>query len=391
MSTLGLLFTERISLDIWVSQGLISREKQIYEEHLKLGHFDKIIWFTYGRNDKAVYNKLLKEQAIDQRIEIVPMPRIFTGGHLTRLYTYLLPYIQRKYCKELDIIKTNQMGGAWTGAIIQKKYKKPFLLRTGYTFSTLYENKIEKSNTIKEKYRNKKLLDNYKKIEKTLYSTCDFATVSSNHDKEYICDVYTISTDKIAIVPNYIDCSIFRSYKPWNERKKRFLFVGRLSEEKNLFNTIQAIGELGIGLDIYGKGDLRSQLEELAQKNSYDICFKGTVANLELPKVYNDYRYYILASPFEGMPKTLLEAMACGVLCFGTNTSGIKEIINDGINGYLIPDTSVQSIKNTIQTGINGNDYKKLTENAIQQIYNKNSLQSITALEWEIIKKIANL
>lgn len=391
MSTLGLLFTEGISLDIWVSQGLFSREKQIYEEHLKRGHFDKIIWFTYGRNDKVVYEKLLKEKKIDERIIVVPRPQIFIGGHLMHLYSYLLPYIQRKYCKEIDIIKTNQMGGAWTGSIIQKKHKKPFLLRTGYTYSALYENKLANANTKREKYKTIKLLKKYQKIEKKLYLLCDFATVSSNHDREYICDSYMVSTNKIEVVPNYIDCDIFKSYKPWSERKKRFLFVGRLSEEKNLFNTIQAIGELGIGLDIYGKGDLRSQLEELAQQNSYDICFKGTLANHDLPNIYNDYCYYVLASPFEGMSKTLLEAMACGVLCFGTNTSGIKEIISDGINGYLIPDTSVQSIKNTIQMGINANDYQKLTENAAQQIYNKNSLQSVTDLEWEIIQRITNL
>lgn len=391
MSTLGLLFTVGISLDIWVSGGLFSREKQIYEEHLKQGHFDRIIWFTYGRNDKAVYERLLEEQRIDKRITVIPMPHIFIGNRLAKLYSYLLPYIQRKYCKELDIIKTNQMGGAWTGRIIQKKYKKPLLLRTGYTYSTLYKNKLEKSNTVREKYKYKRLFNKYRKIEKKLYETCDFATVSSRHDKEYICDTYMIPADKIEVVSNYIDCDMFKVYKPWSERKKRFLFVGRLSEEKNLSNTIQAIGELGIGLDIYGKGDLKSQLEEMVKKNRYDICFKGSVANQELPDIYNDYCYYILASPFEGMPKTLLEAMACGVLCFGTNTSGIKEIINDGINGYLIPDTSVQSIKNTIRTGINSNEYGKLIENAVQQIYGKNSLQSIAALEWKILKEISHL
>ena len=50
-----------------------------------------------------------------------------------------------------------------------------------------------------------------------------------------------------------------------------------------------------------------------------DVKFNGVVANDKLPDILNEYKYYILASNYEGMPKTLLEAMACGNLCIGTN------------------------------------------------------------------------
>ncbi len=387
MSSLGLLFTEGISLETWVSQGLFSREKQIYEEHLKMGHFEKIIWFTYGRNDRAVYEKLLAEKKIDERIIVVPMPKIFIGGHLTHLYSYLLPYIQKKYCKEIDIIKTNQMGGAWTAAIIQKKYKKLFLLRTGYTYSLFLNKKINEADTAKNKRLTVRRYHKYKKIEKEMYDICDIATVSSSDDKEYICSNYNVPDNKVTVLTNYIDCDMFCKINK-NDRKNRFLFVGRLDKQKNLYNTIQAIAECNFGLDIVGNGSMRNELEMFAHKRGYDVVFHGFVDNKELPKIYNDFKYYILASEYEGMPKTLLEAMACGALCFGTNVAGIKEVIQDKINGYLIPDTSIQSIKETIKNGINEDSFEMLTDNAVHQIYSNNSLQNVTLKEWDLIDKL---
>lgn len=390
MKILGVVFTQGVSLKVWVEKGLIDREKQIYEEHLRQGHFDKIIWFTYGMNDDEVRNKLIEEDRLDDRIKVIPMPRYFFNKYLMRTYSYFMPIFQKKYCEKLNIIKTNQMEGAWTAAIIHRKYGVPFLLRTGYTYSALLIQKIAERKWSYKKVKLYWKYIKYRKIEKFLYYCCTHATVSSTHDKKYVQEQYLVSERKIDVITNYIDCNLFRNIEIIGSKSQRFIFVGRLSAEKNLFNIIQALGELKVGLDIYGKGELQEKLAEFAEQHHYDVCFKGTVNNNELPLIYNSYRYYILASPYEGMPKTLLEAMACGCICFGTKVEGIQEVIKDCENGYLIEDTSIESIKKAITMGIRQDGNDRISQNAIDYICKNHSLENVVEKEWEIMKRIGN-
>ncbi|MBO5094458.1 MAG: glycosyltransferase family 4 protein [Lachnospiraceae bacterium] len=388
MKVLGLVFTEGVSLETWVKQGLIFREKRIYEEHLRQGHFDKIIWFTYGKKDAEIRKELVEQGSLDERIQVVPMPLYFSGKYMTIIYSYLLPYIQKKYCNEISIIKTNQMGGAWTAYLMHRLYRIPFILRTGYTYSSYLKNKKEQEHSIYKKWKANFEYKKYVAIEKKLYHKCDAAFVSSRHDKEYVCNSYGIQQSKINILTNYIDCELFKPKEVVNKQEKRVVFVGRLSQVKNLFHIIQAVGELGWGLDIYGNGELKERLEEFAENKGFDVHFCGIVANAKLPAIYNQYKYYILASLSEGMPKTLLEAMACGLICFGTDIPGIREIIADGENGYLIADTSAEMIKNALIRGINNVNNEKVSRCAVDYIQENHLLREIVTKEWNVIQNL---
>lgn len=388
MKILGLIFTRGVSLAVWVEKGLLDREKQIYEEHLRQGHFDKVIWFTYGTKDDKIREMLLQQKRLDERIEVVPMPGFFSQKFLMHIYSYRMPLFQEKYCKQLDIIKTNQIEGAWTAEIIHRKYNIPFLLRTGYTYTSLWKEKAKKIPWPYKKAKAYWKCIKYGRIEKFLYHKCTYASVSSKHDKEYIYNQYAVPREKIGVITNYIDCELFKDRKTEKSNGNRFIFVGRLSAEKNLFHIIQALGELKIGLDIYGKGELQKELMDFAQQNRYDTCFKGIVNNNELPLIYSSYRYYILASPYEGMPKTLLEAMACGCICFGTNVDGIKEVLSDNETGYLIADTSVESIKSAVAAGIHREGNNRISENAVCYIQKYHSLKKVAEEEWEIMKRM---
>ncbi len=387
MKKLGLVFTDGVSLEQWVDQGLFSREKQIYEEHLKQNHFDKIVWFTYGVNDQYIRNELVQNGELDEKILVIPMPKLFDNKVLKPLYSYLIPYIHRNECKELDIIKTNQMAGAWTAAIIHKKYGIPFLLRTGYTYSVFLSRMLEGEHHILKKIKLKWKISKYKRIEQILYAQCDLATVSSSHDKKYICQNYKVEKYKVEIVRNYIDCNKFR--KDINIRPyERFVFVGRLSEQKNLYNTIKGIAEAGYGLDVFGRGVQEKNLREYVEINNYDVNFMGVIENNRVPEILNNYKYYILASEYEGMPKTLLEAMACGLVCIGTNVEGINEIIKDKTTGYLSRSTNWEDIRNKIEEVQHEKNIEMVRKNAQDVIKKQYSLNVIVNLEWKYIKKI---
>ena len=68
----------------------------------------------------------------------------------------------------------------------------------------------------------------------------------------------------------------------------------------------------------------------LLEYKNINVNFLGTVPNSEMPKIYSKYPIYVLCSKYEGNPKTLLEAMACGLLCVATRV-GDTELLLEGI------------------------------------------------------------
>ena len=326
---LALFFTRGVSLEIWVNTGLFDREKLIYEEHLKQGNFEGVYWLTYGSGDSEIASKLHAEKQLHSGIQVVAMPRFFKGRFGTLIYSFLIPLIQHSILKNSDIYKTNQMDGSWSAVIAKWIYKKPLIVRTGYTLSLL----------AKELGKPKSRIFLYRLMEKLAFKYADYMAVSSENDKRYILKGYNILTYKLSVSPNYINANKFKPHKT-KKFYDRIVFVGRLSKEKNIFNLIKAVSETGITLDVYGRGELEGSLREYARKEKAKVNFMGTVPNSELPDILNRYKYFILPSYFEGMPKSLLEAMACGLVVIGTNVGGIRYIIQHKINGFLCEPTA---------------------------------------------------
>jgi glycosyltransferase involved in cell wall biosynthesis len=193
-----------------------------------------------------------------------------------------------------------------------------------------------------------------------------------------------VSEENIQVIPNYINTQLFTPTESANRYADRLIFVGRLNEEKNLFNLIEAVAQTGLTLDIYGKGNIRNELEARAKKLNAKVNFMGVVPNNELPNILNRYRYYILPSFYEGMPKTLLEAMACGLVCIGTDVEGINQIIEDGVNGYLAKGTQANAFVEVIKRAAQL-PHDSITAEGIRRVRNNFSLETAVEREKEII------
>ena len=335
---LALFFTRGVSLETWLNTGLFDREKLIYEEHLRLRNLKLVYWFTYGCRDNELAEKLHSVKRLHNSIHVIPMPKFFIGGIGALLYSFIIPFLQRKCLKQVDIFKTNQMNGSWSAVLAKWLYRRPLILRTGYTLSLL-EKRLKN-----RKYR----LFIFRLIEWLSYKNASCSVVTSEKDKRYILKVHRFAQQKIIIIPNFIDTNLFKP-KKIEKYFDRILFVGRLAEEKNLFNLISAMARTNFTLDIYGKGNIQEDLERHAREQCAKVNFMGTVSNNELPEILNQYKYYVLSSYFEGMPKTLLEAMACGLICIGTDVDGINEIIDNGVTGLLTNGVGWKSIYETME------------------------------------------
>lgn len=378
---------------MWVEMGLFDREKLIYEKYIEEGCFETIYWFTYGNKDDELRNELVRSGKLNSHIIVVPCPKYGEFFLFRSLYSIILPIVKKKECLELAIVKSNQMGGAWTARNIAKENDIPFVLRTGYTFSSFIKNKSGKS--VLQKIKRQIRYRFYKCIERKLYKDCDIAEVSSIHDMKYICNTYQIGTDKIKILRNYIDCELFRTAESeqWKNRiADRILFVGSLREQKNLKEIIKATHNVGIGLDIYGDGPLWNEIQALICDKGVDVCLKGRITNSQLPEIYKKYKFYVLASSYEGLPKSLLEAMACGCLCLGTKVEGIEEVIEDGITGFLAFGTDYKSIALKMKKMIETDMQEEIVHNAICHVQQFYSLEGVSQEEWknmqEILKKV---
>lgn len=388
MKNMGLLFTRGVSLQLWVERGMFDREKKIYELLISAGETDIVYWFTYGSKDRKIYQDLLENKKISPKIQVISKPAIFDIYFGNTLYSLLLPMLKKKYLKKLALIKTNQMDGGWTALAIKKKYGIPLFFRTGYTLSKLWQEGDQSQFSTFRRFIRKIQLPFYKRVEKRLYQNCDVAAVSSRHDKEYICKQYCIDMQKIRIIPNYIDTGQFYDIEQ-SQREERFIFVGRLSQEKNLFNAIRAVNEAGYGIDLYGYGSLYNELQNFIDKNKYDAKLMGSIPNGELPQIYRKYKFFILVSPFEGMPKTLLEAMACGLVCVGVNSSGMKEVICDGVDGFLADSCSTEDIATVVKKIIKI-DTEEVRKKAVEKIEGQYSLESVFCLERSLIRDMCN-
>jgi glycosyltransferase involved in cell wall biosynthesis len=139
--------------------------------------------------------------------------------------------------------------------------------------------------------------------------------------------------DHIVVKPNFIH--------PDPGKKavegKYALFVGRLSPEKGLPILIKAWAQSRrqIPLRIVGDGPLRDGIEREAKRNGLaDIFFMGRLSSHETLEQMLGARFLVVPSVwYEGFPRTIAEAFACGVPVLCSRLGSLQEIVQDGRTG----------------------------------------------------------
>jgi len=372
---LGLFFTLGVSLELWHNLGLLDREKLIYERLLDQEVVDRIYWFTYGVNDKRFENLL------PRGILVVPMPAFFAGRIGSLLYSFLAPLFLRRFLRDTDVIKTNQMRGSWAGVAASILYRKPLIVRTGFTWSLF----ARRTTTLLS-------LDRLAVFfERAAYGAADIAVVASRRDEAYVTATYRLPPEKLRVIGNYVDVSVFKPDPSAVRHDDRMVFVGRLAPQKNLGNLIRALGGLPYGLDIYGHDDsLKGGLQALAEQVGARVTFHPAVPNRKLGAVLNSYSLFVLPSLYEGMPKVLLEAMACGLAVLGTNVEGINEVIRHQTSGFLVQGTDPASLREGILAlAPNRSLQKTLGAEAARHVRENYSLEAIFEKEAAVIKALS--
>ena len=140
---------------------------------------------------------------------------------------------------------------------------------------------------------------------------------------------------------------------------KRILFVGRLMEVKGVDVLIKAFSKFlkhdsltDYVLDIVGDGPELDSLQQLSRQEQIDekITFHGSKQKSEIAGFYSNADLFVLPSRTtalgekEGLGLVVLEAMMSGVPVIGTNCGGIKETIEHGKTGIIVPENDVDAL-----------------------------------------------
>lgn len=146
------------------------------------------------------------------------------------------------------------------------------------------------------------------------------------------------------------------------EKITDFLFVGRLSKEKNIEQLLRVFKKLPeLKLTIIGSGPLEKKLVSNASKN---IIFKGYQLKSEMNRIYKKHQVFLLSSLSEVWGLVVDEALYNGIPVILSNKVGCAgEIIDDGVEGYIYDVNSDKDLIKKIYKIINMSNYKKLKKN----------------------------
>jgi glycosyltransferase involved in cell wall biosynthesis len=148
------------------------------------------------------------------------------------------------------------------------------------------------------------------------------------------------TAERSIVIRNAVDVGAAPSRTRGGEGPVQVVSVGRLAAPKDFSTLVAAVAKLPAGrahLRVFGDGPLRSELEAQKQALGLDAAveFAGEVPDAR-PHL-EDADVFVLSSLSEGMPVSILEAMAAGLPVVASAVPGLEEVVLDGETGFLVP------------------------------------------------------
>ncbi|CUR50922.1 Putative glycosyltransferase, cell wall synthesis-related [Nitrosotalea devaniterrae] len=171
-----------------------------------------------------------------------------------------------------------------------------------------------------------------------------FHTVSEKSKQ----DLESLGVSKVVVIPNGINPDDYQV--SGTAKKNQAIFIGRLVFYKNLDVLINAFAKIiekipDARLVIVGNGPQRNHLEQLVEslglKNS--ISFTGMISDAEKIRLISESKVLLNPSLVEGFGIVVLEGFACGKPVITSDSKPLSDLIDDGLDGYVIPATDTNS------------------------------------------------
>ena len=157
------------------------------------------------------------------------------------------------------------------------------------------------------------------------------------------------------VVPSPLDLSDLPQPIDMKRIEKRLITVAMLTKLKGLDVLLKAVHSIpDVELLVVGDGPERANLERLAKSLELrdKVKFLGEVPHSEVWRHMLSSSVFVLPSLSEGLPRALLEAMACGLFIVASEVGGIPEVMRNGWNGILVEPRNPEVLREAIEKAI---------------------------------------
>ncbi len=363
---LALFFTRTISLRTWDRLGILDREAALYRMLAEQGIRSHFI--TYGDVRDLRYADRLSGVTIHCNRWCLPR----------RLYARWLLALHGHVLRRCHVYKSNQIDGALVALEAARRWHRPMIARCGFLWSETVERRdgFQVPEAIEAR-----------RVERRVFAGADRCVVTTAAMAARVATQVLEARGKIDVIPNYVDT---RQFAPdpaeSSHRPTDVLFVGRISEEKNVDLLCRAVGPLPVTVRLVGRSSAKSPSSPPGSQAR--IEFVGPRPHAELPDEFRRAKVFVLPSRYEGHPKALLEAMACECAVVGADVPGIREVIHDGENGLLCR-ADVASIRAAVERLLRDEALRRrLGKNARRTVVRNCSLEAVVTKECHLIQEL---
>jgi glycosyltransferase involved in cell wall biosynthesis len=228
-----------------------------------------------------------------------------------------------------------------------------------------------------------------------LFKNVDKVIFLSEKTKEQFLQA-GLAENKCAVVYNFhlvntCNETVDRKFSALNtEHKRNLLFLGSIDKRKGIIELLTAL--TGVNKDYFIFNicgtvtdiSVENKFYELVDSMKDNVVLQGYVSGEKKNKILNETDILILPSYGEGLPISILEAMASGCSIISTNVGAIPEIIKDKVNGYIIKPGDIESLRERINTLLTSKTHLK---EVIKENYTYSKQFSIG----NFIKNISNI
>jgi len=199
----------------------------------------------------------------------------------------------------------------------------------------------------------------------------------------------------VAVIPNGVDSSEF---KPGGTRDpkgpKRIACVGRLIHNKGVQFLVEAAplvlaSHPDVEFVIVGEGPMREHLVRMTEKLGVKHAFRFVGKVPSVADVLRECHLFVRPSLTEGMPLTVLEAMACGLPVVASSISGTPEVVLDGETGMLVEAGNVGQLADAITKLLSDESYAmKIGYNALRLVKEHYSWDNTAELTLRVYEEV---
>lgn len=196
----------------------------------------------------------------------------------------------------------------------------------------------------------------------------------------------SIGARNVSIIPNPVDCSLFKPYVSYEDRENIVLYVGAIDTRRGLHILLKAMRKVkGAQLWVIGG---KGNLSHLIERKKDRVKNLGAIPHIEMPKYYNLAKVFVHPYPFKGVAGcgcALSEALACGTPIVGTEQLDFPFIWRDGEIGYLARTDPISLAEAIVKTLNYGNE---LHRNCRRIALREFSHESVGKRYLEVFKQI---